>query len=276
MKSDEISNDWMNDIFNDDNLWYVDGFLRLPSIIAHEYWRLRDMFREKQPYGVYFQIRDLAETILKFEVLSVCAWAEASKIQGFQKQVGCLITTRGLSLGAWYELSRRIQAFFKEHDNALPAPFSIALDGIIREYGEGSSFVRKHERAQSILNWRNEKIGHGALGFAEGDAFRQDIRTMIGYFKSLFETCPKNSIMNVADALAQQKLWLNGIPLMGYESARELTEAEGELRIHTDKCNIDFALSPYIIYDAGKIYFFDNQKSPDRTQQQCYMNGYRK
>ena len=76
LKADEISNDWMSDIFNDDNLWYVDGFLRLPSIIAHEYWRLRDMFREKQPYGVYFQIRDLAETILKFEVLSVCAWTE--------------------------------------------------------------------------------------------------------------------------------------------------------------------------------------------------------
>lgn len=113
LKSDESSTDWMSEIYSDDNLWYMDGFFSFPSIIAHECWRLRDMFREKQPYGVYFQIRDLAETILKFEVLSVCAWAEASKIQDFQKQVGCLITTRGLSLGAWYEVSRRIQVFSK-------------------------------------------------------------------------------------------------------------------------------------------------------------------
>ena len=278
LKPDEVSNDWMNDIYNDENLWYTEGFSCFPSIIAHEYWRLREMFRARQPYGVYFQIRDLAETILKFEVLSVCAWADAAEIQDYQKQVGCLITTRGMSLGAWYEVARRIQVFFKDPvvEQPLPAVFSAALDGIIREYGDGSSYVRKHENAQNILNWRNEKIGHGALGFAEDDAFRKDIRTMIGYFKALFEMCPKKSSLTIGEALAQQKFWLNNNALMGYGSARGPKEAKGVLRICIDDGNLDFPVAPYMVYDEGSIFFFDNQKSLNRTQQQCYMNGNRK
>ena len=278
LKPDEVSIDWMNDIYNDESLWYMDGFSGFPSIIAHEYWRLREMFRARQPYGVYFQIRDLAETILKFEVLSVCAWADAAEIQDYQKQVGCLITTRGMSLGAWYEVARRIQAFFKNMvvGQALPAVFQAALDGIIQEYGDGSRYVREHENAQSVLNWRNEKIGHGALGFAEDDAFRKDIRTMVGYFKALFEMCPKKSSLTVGEALTQQKLWLDNKPLVGYGSARGLNEADGALRICIDEDNLDFQVGPYMVYADGSIFFFDNQKTPDRTQQQCYMNGYRK
>ena len=278
LKPDEVSNDWMNDVYNDESMWYTEGFPGFPSIIAHEYWRLREMFRARQPYGVYFQIRDLAETVLKFEVLSVCAWADAAEIQDYQKQVGCLITTRGMSLGAWYEVARRIQAFFKNPvgGQALPTVFSAALDGIIQEYGDGSRYVREHENAQSILNWRNEKIGHGALGFSEDDAFRKDIRTMIVYFKALFEMCPKKSSLTVGEALTRQKLWLNNRALMGYESARGLNEADGALRICIDEDNVDFPVAPYMVYDDGSIFFFDNQKSPDRTQQQCYMNGYRK
>lgn len=275
---DEPAENWMNDIYSDDRLWYVDGFRYFPSIIAHEYWRLRDMFQEGQPYGVYFQIRDLAETVLKFEILSICAWADAMQIQGYQKQVCCLITTRGMSLGAWYEVARRIQGFFRNSNGgqALPVVFSAALDGIIREYGDASVYVRRHKGAKSMLNWRNEKIGHGALGFADDEAFRADIRVMIEYFKALFETMVGNSTLTVGEALIQQTLWLNDKALRGYESARGASEAEGELKIRIENGDTAFPISPYVVYDNGCVFFFDNQKSQDRTQQQCYMNGYRK
>ncbi|NGY80459.1 hypothetical protein F6Y02_41575 (plasmid) [Bacillus megaterium] len=50
-------------------MWNTASFELFPSIIAHEYWRLHTLFKEKQFYGAMLQLKDVFEVIIKFPCL---------------------------------------------------------------------------------------------------------------------------------------------------------------------------------------------------------------
>lgn len=45
---------WTEQVYNDLNLWDCGASEYLPSITAHEYERLRELFRQGQAYGALF------------------------------------------------------------------------------------------------------------------------------------------------------------------------------------------------------------------------------
>lgn len=60
---------WNIIICKDDSLWNENIFENSPSIIAHEYYRIKELLMENQTYGAMMQVKDLLEVILKFPIV---------------------------------------------------------------------------------------------------------------------------------------------------------------------------------------------------------------
>jgi len=247
---------WLIALAEDESCWHVSAFDDLPSVIAHEYRRLRELCMAEEPYGLLLKIKDLIETILKYQVLSICAWAKENNVPGFREQVAVEITTESLSLGAWKTMGDIIRRFFSKSDTMLPAPMARALEVLLTEY-----------QKKNFIMWRNEKIGHGAMGFSDDEAFRTDIREKVNQLRQL--------LVMMGDELTEQMLYLGDRPLAGWQNARELEPEEGQLSIRCGRNGICFDVTPYIVLRKGNVFFFDNQKRIVISQMQCYPNGKR-
>ena len=264
---EEGQNDhWAYHLSQDINHWYVEGFNYFPSVIAHEYWRLRELFKQRKVFAACFQLRDVMESVLKYEVLAICAWANVNEVLDFQEEIGCQITTRNMSFGSWKALAELILDFFnpaKGMTTNLPEVFSDALKGVINQYGP-------------FIHWRNENIGHGALGLEEDEDFQKELTEMVDRLRDLFRYRAKRAKWSVGEALCQQPLYLEGQKLIGYDKAEQLEGDGNTLRIANTSEGFVFAVSPYIILSEGTIAFFDNQKDKNKTERQSYVTGKRK
>ena len=263
---EEGQNDhWAYRLSQDINHWYVEGFNYFPSVIAHEYWRLRELFKQRKVFAACFQLRDVMESVLKYEVLAICAWANVNEVQDFQEEIGCQITTRNMSFGSWKALAELIRDFFAPAEGIapnLPEVLSDALKGVINQYGP-------------FVHWRNENIGHGALGLEEDEDFQKELTEMVDRLRDLFRYRAKRAKWSVGEALCQQPLYLEGQILIGYDKAEQLEGDGNALRIVNTSEGFNFAVSPYILLSEGTIFFFDNQKDKNKTERQSYVTGKR-
>ncbi len=254
----ETTSAWYNQLLNDKRFWYMPAFDGFPAIIAHEYRRVYDLCQQDKPYGMLFQIKDLFEVVLKFEVLAVCAWSDARQLTDFREKVTSQITTPNLSLGSWESFAIEIRDFFglkknPEH-SPLPGEMARALMTILNTY-----------QHNNIVHWRNDQIGHGALGFAEDQAFMEDVQDKLSVLQKLFEALKHD--MTAHELLAGDQL------LIGWAAARNLpTDCSLMLRVGGEV----FPLSPYISEQDGGLFFFDNQKKNTLSQLQCYPSGQRR
>ena len=120
---------------DDEQLWYECAITGFPSVIAHEYRRLKDELSNGHPFAAMLQIKDVMEALLKFEVLLAWAWAAQEKADGFLEKVGCLITKESLSLGAWKSLGSELLGFFDDSEEKMPELLYHPLDTVIGFYG---------------------------------------------------------------------------------------------------------------------------------------------
>lgn len=256
---EDVDTPWVVEIANNDAIWYAD-IEKLPSIIAHEYWRLRELCKSNQPYAAYFQARDVIEVVLKFEVLSICAWAYSAGNETFRNEVACEITKKNISLGEWRELAQRIKKFFKENPADVPAALWRGLNKTVEEYNDDK---------KQLIKWRNDNIGHGALGFAEDEEFRTKLTTVIKSIYGLF--------YKVGQSLQEQHLKLENKELVGHGNARGLNSKQEVMMeiLNSDGNSYCFSLNPYIALRGNSIFFFDNQYGPTYSELQCYTNGHR-
>ncbi|MBR6570602.1 MAG: hypothetical protein IKK75_09125 [Clostridia bacterium] len=246
-------------------LWHSSGFEHFPSVIAHEYWRLQQLCLKDKPYGVLLQIKDLIETTLKFEIISCIAWGISNSLPDFQ-QVACQITTPAMSLGRWCALGGEVRRYFREHSSpGLPAALWKSLQNVLSAYEENK-----------LVLWRNQHIGHGALGFSEDAVFQQDIRSKLTLFARLFA--------KLDESLRSQRLLCGEEVLMGHSCARALT-FKGDVTM-TLPDGQTFPLEPFIrlLGKAGEeteeeydIYFYDNQSERVRQSEMLsYPSGRRR
>ena len=254
MISDE-TNDWMMQVVRDQSLWDKTALTEYPCVVSYEYWRLRNLLEQKQPYGANYMVKDLMETLLKFYILIACAWSKENDVKSFTKQVLPQITTPNMSLGSWMALGREIIRFYTNFDaETLPSAIFSGLKTVI-----------KHYDTQNYVHWRNEKIAHGALSYADDEQFQSDIYNKIQSFKELF--------IKIGSSITSITLHQEDSILKGYRTARNLQSnepitvlIEGQER---------FTLMPFITVIDGGVYFFDNQKNKKYTQLQCYPSGMR-
>lgn len=248
------SHPWLKELALDATKWFAPAFSEFPSVIAHEYHRMLEMCHAEEPFGLMLQTKDLMECVLKYQVLCICAWAKETSVPDFEGNVAIEITTESLSLGAWKTFAGKIRDFFKKSDFELPQPMKNGLETLLSFYED-----------YGIVTWRNEKVGHGALGFTEDDDFRNDICQKLQDIKTLFQ--------KLFIDLRSQVICLEGKALFGYHNARDLEPKEGRLSI--DCTGTVFCVEPYMILRNGNIFFFDNQKRSVTSQMQCYPNGRR-
>lgn len=256
---EDIELPWIVEIGNNDQFWYKEVEL-LPAIIAHEYWRFRELCKTNQPYAAYFQARDVIEVILKFEVLSVCAWANSVGDDEFRKQVACEITKQNISLGDWRELANRIKSYYTANPADMPSALWQGLCKTREEY-----FDSKKE----LIKWRNENIGHGALGFAEDEEFKVKLENVIMSIRGVLNRVGKH--------LQEQYLKMGSQPLMGSDNIRKLSGKHPITMVTKlkDESDYSFSLEPYIALRGNGIFFFDTQFGPTYSELQCYTNGHR-
>lgn len=246
---------WLIAVSKDSANWYASAFYSFPSVISHEYHRIWELCQAKESYGVLLQIKDLLESLLKYQVLSVCAYAKEKQLKDFETDIAVHLTSESLSLGAWMELGRLIVKYFKNAEVSLPDPMKNALETTTKFYNKNN-----------YVFWRNETIGHGALGFTEDVKFQDDITAKLKELVSLFSQIEKN--------LSTQKLYIGDTELTGYTKARDLEVEEGTIFIHCGETT--FCADPYIVFRDGCVFFFDNQKRKVISQMQCYPNGHRR
>jgi len=246
---------WIQMYGKDRNLWISD-VSEYPSIVAYEYYNLQKQCSNNQIYGALICMKDNFEALLKMEVLLCFAWAEKNTEEDFQQDTISQLTTPNLSLGAWLELAAILMKALKKREITIPAEFPL-------------EYLMKQYKSLGIVNWRNRKIGHGAMELDDDEEFRLEIREKILELKEILQ--------NVDGFLRKQKLYVGKVCLEGPRMAREL-EVDGQVFCELTDCQYRFCVDPYLIIckheRKGKgLYFFDNQKTTTLTTFQSYSDG---
>lgn len=259
---------WLKLIAQNSDYWYEDVIDTYPSVISYEYKNLRDLCCEEEPYGVLLSIKDNYETFLKLEVLLSYAWASNYVDKPAVNSTIALLTTPNLSLGSWMELALLLKKALGSCNIQLPKAFPLEK-------------IRKQYIKKGVVNWRNSRIGHGAMGMSDDEEFQKDLTSRIISLKEIFAS--------VDSFLKNQELYLKTtsrennyddsyfLSLTGYKYARGL-EADGEVCFRTRDNDIDFCVNPFIIIRKHEkkgrgVYFFDNQRTSSLTHFLSYSDG---
>ena len=253
---------WAKSIYNDDSLWHKDAFTKFPSVIAHEYNRLHELCGEGQVYALYFQMRDLIETTLKFEILAICAWGYHAQIPDFESNIACRLVSKSLTLGLWESIGNSICTMFQSEKVREQYQMPEVMWQTIKR-------IRDVYNKNTLVNWRNERIGHGALGFAEDEEFQKDIMQKIEVMRGLYN--------DIDASMRAHHLYSGDYALMGCERARNLQNLlpkDASVCLRIEGSDLDFCISPYMMLENGSIFFFDNQKKMI-SQMLCYPSGKR-
>lgn len=234
--------DWIDQLLADEKRWIIDRVASFPEVISSEYLRLHQLMQDKKIYGAYYKIKDLIEAVLKFYILSICAWSSVKRNKVFNNSVLPLITTPNLSLGSWLAFGSRIASFYRSSDEHAPDILIEGLEKVIR-------FYQRH----NFVNWRNEKIAHGALALSDTEEFKSDVEQKLTELIDLFS--------EIGDSLEKIRMESDG------------REDDGPVTIVLLPQMTKFTAEPFISKIGNEIFFFDNQKNEKCTKLQCYKIG---
>ena len=249
------SSPWFQRLYEDESLWHKPAFEQAPAIIAHEYWRIHDLLRQEKPYGAFMQIKDTFEVLLKFPMLiaaSILA-GQQTRSEADTELLSSLFQQK-LALGHWETIARQV---CKRQPAAVPATILKLLHDVTKKC--------------SIVNWRNDKIGHGALAFDADEQFQEDLADKLTVLRDHFQRCVGLYAQCTCYLLrnGQQQL------LCGKAAAQQLCPSNEDalvLRIGT----ADYPLSPFLLLHNQGIYFFDHyQIKPQNAAVLNYVTGHK-
>ncbi len=151
--------------------WVEAAFEQWPGPIAHEYHRLRELLAEGQLIPAIWQLKDLAETLLKFPALILARDLIEHGGDMAARRVRRGLLSQPLTFGAWLgTVERVLMPAAAEAGGALMLPGLAGLLGT--PDGKPSAWSRLLSR---LVAWRNELFGHGALRLAAAELFRSGI-----------------------------------------------------------------------------------------------------
>ena len=147
-----------------------------PGPVAHEYHRLRELLADGQIVPAIWQLKDLAEILLKFPALVMARDLVEHGSEAAARQVRRALFSGPLTLGKWAEVVRETLApavhqareklvcprlaglFLMPTDKPKPTPWLLTLE--------------------HLVTWRNEAFGHGALRLNPAD-FTEELKTYV-------------------------------------------------------------------------------------------------
>lgn len=239
----------------DSELWYEGAFESYPSVVAHEYRRLRELLAEGQVYGALLQTKDLFEVILKLPVLAYAAYLYRKDRERTEDKLLVDLLKEPLSLGTWESLGRRMLNQVELPAAAIEKHLADVL-ALFSKYG--------------IVKWRNDVIGHGALSLNEAHDLERDIAALLRAAKSFLLS--QDGFYRGVE-LRLESGGADGV-LRGWKSARlQDGGSENEAASQDDvsagkaagkaavslRCG-DFAvdLYPFVFLNGGDLFFFDS------------------
>ena len=227
---------------------------QFPFFIAHEYQRFHELVKNGQIFGAFFEMKDVLEVMLKFPILVGTAYIESRK-DIFGENESCLseLIRRPLSLGQWLGYSSRVMKLLQKDKQARP------IQRILR------SIRLLYERG-NVVNWRNTRIGHGAVA---GDImqYAEDFQK---YSAVINKHCRET-----AEIYTELKIMLHGKRLSGYQLPEwdEDVSLLMQSPLEASFGEITFDLRPYIFVQERDIYFFDSMHSWRLVDALDYVNG---
>ncbi len=246
--SEKAGSPWHLQIAADDSLWYEEAFEEFPAVIAHEYHRLRELFHQGQVYGVLLQLKDLFEVLIKFPVLVAAAESNDKKTRSEEEnRLLAFLLQKPLNLVDWQEAAALCNKKNKrsELQKLPPAPLDQILAAILAIFSD-----------YKIVNWRNNEIGNGALGFADTEEFVADIREKLALLGRHFkEFATSYQSLNLYIEHGGSKIALKG---RGKGRAIDHTDANIYLTL-PGKTDEPINLFPYLLLEEKGIYFFDSR-----------------
>ena len=132
-----------------------------PFYIQEEYTRLYDLASEEKYCGVWLELKDLVEVMLKFPVLLGISFLIQEDKEASSKELKDILEiffSKKLSLGDW----DKILYIVKE---------SIYIKNYLSDIHDILQKVHDYIYKYEIIKWRNKMIGHGALPFEDSNDF---------------------------------------------------------------------------------------------------------
>ena len=228
---------------NDKNYWRREYFDKLPTFIAHEYRRLWLMTRRPNVFCMVYQLKDVGEVLMKFPVLCAAAYLNNDEVSG-------KLVEKALSIGDW---ERICQFIISEYGGKprfeLPDCLRNILTGIHKVYCD-----------TNIANYRNDYLGHGAMGFEDNQGYRDFGEKLINAISSY--------LAKVLPDYAKLKVTVDGTEFTGWRVPKGFpTQAEPILHID----GREIPLYPYMANsEKHGILFFDYYKA---TRNNRLANG---
>jgi hypothetical protein len=154
-----------------------------PGPIAHEYQRLRQLLEQGQIVAAIFQLKDLAEVLVKFPALvmarDLIAHGDPEAAQAARRGLfGGL-----LSFGHWVDgivgrqLVPQVMRLAPSGRLLLPELGEVFVATVGKSGKTAASPWRKTLKA--LVNWRNETLGHGAFHLDPQD-YLPDLEQQVG------------------------------------------------------------------------------------------------
>ena len=225
---------------------------KYPSIISHEYKRLLDLLDCGQLYGAFLQVKDVYEVLLKFPMLIIVSEINMKKEKlDLEKKLLGELLNKTLALGHWQE-----NAYVIIKNKLCDTPDILKLLKDIVEIIEQNQ----------IIKWRNDKIGHGALGFDYDIKFQEDIKKNL-IIISNYLIKNKDIYLKLELVVIDNKGQIN--LLKGYNKADNIKNAN-KSELYVRYLDLQYCVYPFIEIINEGIYFFDS--FIQRKEKTCLLN----
>lgn len=255
--------DTQTHIKEDKNLWYTEAFETFPCVLAHEYHRLYELSQTQNTYGVFLQLKDVIESTIKFITLAVCIFGKTQDVKGREEAYEKQIAGEKLSLGNWVDIANLMRSFFKPSNTnyhsitktRLPSSLWKLLDKLQAWVGNNQ-----------LVNWRNEKLGHGALRFDDDPEFQTELLEKINAVTQFYR--------DNKEAFTAIQIASNGVYLLGFKSARNLSNESSKCELVVD--SMKMPASPFILHVEHGIFFYDEMIKRKNSRMLSYPDGHTK
>lgn len=249
--------------------WNETVFKEWPGPLAHEAWRLKEVLEQGQIIGAIWQLKDLAEVMIKLPaVIMASDYLEHGSDVDTKNRISSFFFSKPLSMGSWLALAgdHLPKAILSEDQGAFVAP---EIAGIFRQTKGKKRPSNAYELIREIVVWRNEELGHGAFRL-QPEEFEKDLEEFITRINEVFSEH------------SEQGVWTNGVLRLNDEASVELRGAESIRKRHEEEklgehdllaVEVDLAcnekllkLSPFLSVKRCKVcrkmdvFFFDSFK----------------
>ncbi len=137
-----------------------------PGPMAHEYQRLRELLEQGQIVAAVFQLKDLAEVLIKFPALVMARDLIEHGDPEAARAVRLSLFDGPLSMGHWVnhlvrkQLAPQVKCLASSNQLFLPELSAAFITENKAGREESSSWS---ETLNQLVTWRNETLGHGAF-----------------------------------------------------------------------------------------------------------------